>query len=383
MSDEGRLRQLFRDQVETVPILANLEDVASRAGHRLQGHGRALVGVTVLALVVGSLAGFSAGRIGRGSSRPTIATGAAPTDDSTGAGPGGNDANALMQRVFVRTTADGVTMRVYRGRDDVVQKHTNASVSSNQVMADLSTDAVVGFDGATFPSGEPTKAIGTVTAAQFGLVEGAPAAFVIVQVRSDVARVRATFGDGASDEMQPINGVAVLAGVGAHSAVTIEALDAQGHVQDTRTVSSVEPKSVTTVPAVVATTPTLPAPGAQQPADVAAATLQVDTAFAGAFDGSASNATRSAAIEGGTELVSVFDALRHGAFATSVLSAKTVIDGVVFVSATSATVEFHSNLASGSTSGPYFANATLTAAGWQVSRASYCRIVEAADAHCP
>ena len=72
-----------------------------------------------------------------------------------------------------------------------------------------------------------------------------------------------------------------------------------------------------------------------------------------------------------------------GSIAQEVTEAKTVVDGIVFRSASNAAVKFHSDLGPDGTSGPYFADAALTAGGWQVTRASYCQIIIAAGAHCP
>jgi hypothetical protein len=129
--------------------------------------------------------------------------------------------------------------------------------------------------------------------------------------------------------------------------------------------------------------PTLPAPGPDQPADATAARAEVARAYAAAYDGDASNSARVGAIEDGAGLVGVFDELRHGPVGAEVRAAKTVIDGIVFVSPTRAAVEFHSDLGGGGTSGPYFGDAVLNRSGWQISHASYCQIIIPAGAHCP
>jgi hypothetical protein len=109
----------------------------------------------------------------------------------------------------------------------------------------------------------------------------------------------------------------------------------------------------------------------------------VARAYAAAYDGDASNSARVGAIEDGAGLVGVFDELRHGPVGAEVRAAKTVIDGIVFVSPTRAAVEFHSDLGGGGTSGPYFGDAVLNRSGWQISHASYCQIIIPAGAHCP
>jgi hypothetical protein len=50
-----------------------------------------------------------------------------------------------------------------------------------------------------------------VSSAAFGVAEGDPAWWVAVQVGSDVGSAKMTFADGSSDQMTPVDGVAVLA----------------------------------------------------------------------------------------------------------------------------------------------------------------------------
>jgi hypothetical protein len=128
---------------------------------------------------------------------------------------------------------------------------------------------------------------------------------------------------------------------------------------------------------------TLPAPGPEQPSDVSAARQAVSQAFADAFDGGVSDPVRVQAIEGGSELVAVFDQLRRGSFGTQVAAAKTVIEGIVFLSPSSAAVEFHSDLGPDGRSGPYFGDGVLTPTGWLVSHTSYCEIITSAGVRCP
>jgi hypothetical protein len=277
-------------------------------------------------------------------------------------------------RLFARTTGDGVTMRVF----------LDPNAAPAVVEAELSTnDAVASVEQA--PSQPPQgAAIGSIAGGVFGGSEGAIGRWVIVNVAPNVARVRATFGNG-SDEMQPVQGVAVLAHLGS-GAVVISALDSQGKTLVTTTFTTdscgdaCSPTPTTIAPPDART---LPAPGAEQPADTAAARQGVSQSVAAAFEGAKPDQAMANAIEGGSALVSVFDELRTGSFARQVTEAKTVIDGIVFRSAANAAVEFHSDLGPDGTSGPYFADAALTGSGWQVTHDSYCRIIKAAAAHCP
>ena len=101
------------------------------------------------------------------------------------------------------------------------------------------------------------------------------------------------------------------------------------------------------------------------------------------MDGDTGVAQRAAAIERGSSLVTVFEELRTGPYGEQVRSARTVIDGIVFLSPTKAAVKYHANLADGSISGPYFGDAVLSGDNWQVSHESYCQVASLAGVHCP
>jgi len=267
----------------------------------------------------------------------------------------------LWQSVFGRTTVDGITMRVY------------LEATGGLVTAELSTDAAVGIADDGFAA-VPSEGIGSVSTGGFRVEEKSPVQWVIAQVGYD-ATVRVRFADGGTDQMKPVQGLPYSRAEAALRTRSLEVLDGNGDVKQTLpiTISTCADSSCTstTVPATGVTVPpvkTLPAPG-EQPADVPTARAAVTQAYAGAYDGSASNDERARAIEGGSALVSVFDELRHGPVASSVLEAKTVVDDIVFVAPTRAAVKFHSQLgASGGTSGPYFGDAILTSSGWADTR---------------
>ena len=154
-----------------------------------------------------------------------------------------------------------------------------------------------------------------------------------------------------------------------------------GDAEDTTTSPPTNPTTMLTGPAH-----TLPPPGPDQPADPDTARRQIAKAYVTAYDGDVPDDLRSKAIEDGAGLTGVFEQLRTGSFAAPVRSARTVVDEIVFLSPTRAAVEFHSRLGDGSTSGPYFGDAFLDAAGyfgWEISHASYCQIIIPAGVHCP
>ena len=244
MSDEDRLRARLRDRVDAVPFGADLDDVAARIHDRRHGHARALAMVSVVALVAGTVGGFAIGRAGRGTTRGIVTTGASSAaTNAVGAlaqdiSKGRGVAPTPAKRLFLRTTPDGVTIRAYEVT--LLERHGEKSTPLFMaVEAEMSTDAAVTLMTSGW-SGPATLALGGMTPGSFGQPEHAVTQYVIVQVRREIARVRVSFGDGGSDEMQPQHGVAVLAHLGAAPAVTVSALDAKGHVTFTEPVPTAE-----------------------------------------------------------------------------------------------------------------------------------------------
>jgi hypothetical protein len=377
MSDEDRLRRRLHDQASAMHIMADLDDVAARIGARAHRRDRPLAALAVGMLLIGTVGGFAAGHVTRGTTHSVTVAGAgdapATTLTTRPAGPGEHvDGEASWSRLFTRTTADGMAIRVYLD-PNASPADVWVEVSSPDAVSESAQPDAVSKTGTILGAG----------AGFFGMQEGAPARWAIVHVGPEVALVRATFGNG-SDEMEPVNGIAVLAHLGT-GPIVVDALDAHGKTLATTKVANdlcvnFCSSTPTTIPPG---SPTLPAPGPEQPTDPGAARHGVTQSVAAAFEGSQSDRAIAGAVQGGDTLTSVFDELRTGSFARQVTEAKTVVDGIGFRSASNAAVKFHSDLGPDGTSGPYFADATLTADGWQVTRASYCQIITAAGAHCP
>lgn len=104
------------------------------------------------------------------------------------------------------------------------------------VHAGLSTDEAVGLVGGPLYA-EPLDPI-VASHGFFGVGEGSPVAWAVVQVHDDVHRVRVNFEAGAEDAMETVEGVAVLAapvpasepGVVPTTGGIVDALDASGVV---------------------------------------------------------------------------------------------------------------------------------------------------------
>ena len=110
-------------------------------------------------------------------------------------------------------------------------------------------------------AGSASRVIAMVSGS-FGFSEGSPTSWVAVQVSGNVASVRVRFAGGATDQMKPVGGVAVLAGAVAGGGQgssevrgTVQLLDPSGKVVATQSIaSSVTPglySGPTTLPVVL------------------------------------------------------------------------------------------------------------------------------------
>ena len=257
---ESRLRRALSDRAESAQVgEANWGDLAGRIAWATRRRQRILAAATGLALLVGAAGGFlgeaAAAGNGAGSSAsrapsavpgPRSESGKQSPTSSGPSGPIGSGAPCIAApngsagpgvgtstHVLSRTTADGVTVRVYRypspafGCGSTVVPGCFGSTS-----IELSDDTAVGlgtlgpppgiYQGPVAPQTESTSAPGSsraqggsepqaISDEAFGVVEGDPVWWIAVQVGGEVSSVRATFADGSRDQMAPIGGVAVVA----------------------------------------------------------------------------------------------------------------------------------------------------------------------------
>ena len=170
-----------------------------------------------------------------------------------------------------------------------------------------------------------------------GQAEQAPRWIVIAQGPAHAAKLRATFPGGATDEMAPVDGVAVLVAKApadaADTKVLLTALDGSGNELGHATIgASGNGASYLTVPAIVLqdgsqtagaecyAPQTLPAAGASQPTDAAAARQAVIDAFNAAYTHGASDDSFAAAFDDSHGFADVMAKLRAGAFKEQVAS---------------------------------------------------------------
>src|SRR5438270_6239997 len=101
------------------------------------------------------------------------------------------------------------------------------------VMAELSSEAAVGQGILPLNSENPSTPVSQLITGRFGVAESSPAMWVTVRTGPGVNAVRLRLPSGATDQMAPVEGVAVLAH-GTPKAppdgTVVEALDASGKV---------------------------------------------------------------------------------------------------------------------------------------------------------
>ena len=127
----------------------------------------------------------------------------------------------------------------------------------------------------------------------------------------------------------------------------------------------------------------LPAPGAQQPADPTAAEAAVATAFAKAYAKGIDDAGFRAAFDDSHGFAEVQRQLLNGTFKEQVKAAVQKLDDVVFLSPTTAAIEYHIEVPGYSPFTDRFNEVHLIDGEWKLSRAGWCNDVSLAGVHCP
>ncbi|MCU1450527.1 MAG: hypothetical protein JWP02_2697 [Acidimicrobiales bacterium] len=109
------------------------------------------------------------------------------------------------------------------------------------VMAELSNDAAVGQGFVPLASDAPSAVLSQVGTGMFGLAESSPAVWAAVRTGPGMSTVRLRLPSGETDQMAPVEGVAVLA----HGTTkpppdgtVVEALDGSGNVIGSEAVNS-------------------------------------------------------------------------------------------------------------------------------------------------
>lgn len=302
-----------------------------------------------------------------------------------------------LGRAFVRTTADGVTLRVYRG---TLPPPTSEvpwfdpppwCFPSGTVYVGASTDVAVGTaEGSTYDELRDGQ-IGA-TAAVIGIVEGAPARIVVAQAPSGTERVEARFPDGTTDAMAPIDGIAALATLASEevddpslhdAAIEVRALDSRGSTLSSAEIRASSPRTTSEYfepRDEECRADRLPPPGDEQPADVDAARAAVVDVFRRIHDGTASPEDRAALLDDPRGFVEITREIADQ-YGEPARTAQLGDIQLVFTSPTRAAVRFTVVATTGTF--PFFGEAVLTDDGWKMTRDTWCREIRLAGKTCP
>lgn len=428
-----RIRRSLAGQARSLRAEPDLGGLTDRIAHRHRRRMRRTSVALAVVLLAGPAAGFLAGRAGEEPERdrvmvadasgplPTVALGGADTgagstaperDGESSPGPP-YPVGGPLARSFVREVGGGTTIRVYRA---AVEPPVNAGppwwepprwcFPNGYVQADVSTRDAVGIvTGGLYP--EPRDGPVGGTLGTIGVAEGSPQWVVVAQAPAGAATVRATFPDGHVDEMEPVDGVAVLVGPATidpggsawyGTTVPLEALDADGRSLGTGTARAAghhaalldlgaqgaaaetndEPNAECFAPDA------LPPPGAEQPADPAAARAEIERLFGVRF-ADRTDDERLASLDDPTGMREVYEQMRTGPFAEEVLGSRPVFRDLVFLSATRAAVQYETEVPGYGPQafGPQFGEVVLVDGEWKLTRESVCRDVQRAGVTCP
>jgi hypothetical protein len=420
---DDRIRQSLARQAGWVPDRTDYDGLTDRISRRHRRRMQYVSVALVLALVAGPAFGFLAGRRGgEAESDVAIGSGGVTVEDASGSlptvtlGSGASEAATLatgqtagvgtytlpiggvdgpLAKAFVRNL-DGTTIRVYRAAVDPSaqagpdwQDVPGWCFPNGYVQADVSTADIVGIVSGPLYAELRNGSVGGTLGA-IGVAEGAPHWVVVAQAPPDAATVRATFPDGQTDEMEPVDGVAVLIGRASiepgdmaeyQTTVPLEAFDASGGSLGSGTASFggyIEP-GAECYPA-----PELPPPGDEQPADPAAARAEIETLF-GVTYSDRTREERLGNLDDPTGMDQVFDELENGSYRTQVLGSRTMLDDLVFLSATRAAVLYHTeipNYPNGGLNGQ-LGEVVFVDGRWKLTRAGVCRDIGLAGVSCP
>jgi hypothetical protein len=171
----------------------------------------AALGVS-MALVAGAVGAFA----GHAASNHPARTAQAPGSPS-GENPQATTGGLILPLghftfVFARTVA-GITIRGYEtGTSTPLGGRVCGPISGSRFRAEVSTAKMVGGVASSLSATSSHSGVTSVSASVLGVSEGDPTAVVVVSTSNDIARVQVQFVGGATDQMTPVRGWAVVAG---------------------------------------------------------------------------------------------------------------------------------------------------------------------------
>jgi hypothetical protein len=215
-----------------------------------------------------------------------------------------------------------------------------------------------------------------------GRADDHPMRILTVQAIPGIAEVSVVWADGLADTTTVIDGLAVLVVDGSGAWETEYTLDVSD-VSGTHSVDA-SPDDRYNDPewrlACQEPPPELPAAG-EQPADVAAATAEIEANFALLWDRDVAQDDKRDVLDDWTGVSDAVDAVYAGGYAVTAETASHHIDELVFVSPTEAWFRY-SIVTDVSSFYDRYGTATLTDVGWQLPRALICQDLGLAGANC-
>ena len=308
----------------------------------------------------------------------------------------------IDERVFVRTTDEGITIRAHTGEYPPEYGLVNTSsctgpgcapprcqIQGGLVIGLSNTNAVSeGWADLYRPGDDPLEVI---MASGFGSMFDEPAAWVAVQTGPDVARVRASFAGGDQDQMRPRDGLAVLASplLGGRALTaesygpegTLVAYDDGGEVVDR---ARFGPGELTSPPegCLGGLDYEFPDPKGPPPADEEQAGLQVTAAVLGTYTPSDGALAGLAHVEDGASLAEVTEvaAERYPQYREKIAAR---VDEVRFIDEDEAAVRFELTVDGATLVPGGVGRVKLIDGQWLLSRDSFCRLLVYGGVYCP
>jgi hypothetical protein len=227
-----------------------------------------------------------------------------------------------------------------------------------------------------------------------GSADGNPHRVVFVQTTSEVTSVTVTHGDGATDSVAPVDGVAMLVVPGAPETIQH---DDGGSIWYEETpdfdITFDGPESVTITDAQQARgwddveyresceppPPALPQPG-EQPADPAAAEQMIIDTMATIYSDSDSE-TNGELIDDPTGVAEAREQVREGGFEEAAASAEAIVEELVFTTPTEAWFRYRIETSTG-TFDRRFGIAVDVGGVWKITRNTICQDLQMAGGDC-
>lgn len=380
------------------PVGADEARASARGGRSRRRGASALALAAVLALIAGSVVGFTAGRAsaprdagvatagdgGTTTSTPPTTTADGSLEQSGGSGFSVAPAGPL-ELLFVRPAPGPILVRAYSVTlpDSNAASEGGACAATGLLQVELSSERAVTF--ASAQAFDTTKAAPLYVAAapEWGDAEGAPAQVWIVRVNDGAATVSATFTDGSTDETRPTEGWAAVAAPWPARLASVATADASGHfltrIEGTST-NPMEPPSCGGQPPP--TTTVLPLPDAgTPPADEAKAKDGVTKAYDVVFAGGNADQTVQF-LEDGPALLDTLHQARDKAGNPQAGSLKVEVGEIRFTDDHHAALYFTLTY-QGSSLGQRLGYAVLDGDQWKVARSTMCEVLAINGVICP